>query len=195
MRKTVLTLSLAMLLLATLVAPVKASAAVTDSTAGVQYETTLYDCTLTSDTKSCDVEASVGSSFCVTIPKKITLGSTGDAKGKGVYSIIVDADLSGTEQVTVVPAAKAEGFVLKEAGGKADIDYTVSQTYTIFIASGSTTTGSAAEKYLSADAIEGYTTVNCETAKVEGTIVASQISAGSWSGAFDFNIAMAEKQN
>lgn len=195
MKKSVLALSLVALLFATLVAPVKANAAVTDSTADAQYEAFSYDNTLTSETKSCDVEASVGSSFCVRIPKKITLGSTGDTKGKGVYSVIVDADLSGTEKITVTPVAKAEGFILKEAGGKADINYTVSQTYTTFIAKGSITTGSEAEKYLSTDVIENYETVNCEAIKVEGIIEAPQISAGLWSGAFDFNIVMEEKQN
>ena len=51
-------------------------------------------------TEQCEVYAEIGSSFKVTIPKKITLD--GGTK-MGQYTVDVEGDISGTEIIKVVP--------------------------------------------------------------------------------------------
>jgi hypothetical protein len=71
-------------------------------------------------TENCTVYAEVGSSFKVTIPKKITMA--GDTK-TGAYTVAVEGDIAGDEYVTVVPAAS---FAMKQTG-KADVTVTIKQ--------------------------------------------------------------------
>lgn len=54
------------------------------------------------------------STFSVSIPKTITLGSNGTAE----YTVSVTGDIYGNEQVTVIPDAS---FAVKNAEGKSDI--------------------------------------------------------------------------
>lgn len=198
MKKKLLAVSFATIMAVSFAVPsYGAEAAVVNSSAGCEQCSPVleYDETLTTDSQKCEVEVAVGSSFIVTIPKKITLDGGGATKGRGVYEVTVDADLAGTEQIIVTPMPKEGGYVLKEMGGKDDIAFTVSQSFARFIAAESVSTNMADEIYLSKDAIDGYARVNPEAVRVQGTVEAAQISAGTWNGAFDFCIELTSKES
>lgn len=174
----------------TFLGPVAAHAAVQDSTASVDYyDAAQYDETMTAVSRNCEVSASRGSEFIITIPKKIVL----NGKGEASFEVTVDADLAGCEMISVIPTARGEGFVLTEKGGKASIDYTVTQQKQFFIAGGSSSTGLEAEMELSETPAEGYVIKTREAATTLGTVSAPSISAGDWSGVFDFAIALSYK--
>ncbi len=187
------------LVMASMSTSVWASNAVSDSQAKNDYYLA-SEVNLRGDNQ-CDVEATKGSAFMVTIPKKIILSGNGE----GSYSVTVDANLAGTEFVKVSPVAKNGGFFLKESGGKADIGYTVKQEKQIFIANGSLsafneTTGSDCEELKAPDAsgkVGDYvvSVTGGEATTVAGSITAPDITAGNWSGAFDFSISLAAKTN
>lgn len=174
----------------TFIGPVAAHAAVEDSTAAVDYyEAAQYDETMTAVSRDCEVSASRGSEFIITIPKKIVL----DGQGEADYEVTVDADLAGCEVISVIPTARGEGFILTEKGGKASIGYIVTQEKQFFIAGGSVSTGLEAEMELSGIPEGNYVIKTREAATTFGTISAPSISAGDWSGVFDFAIALSYK--
>lgn len=175
-------------------ATISASAAegtVVNSVMGVEYSEA--ETIEAEATRECEVEASICSSFIVIIPKLITLSDEGEA----TYNVTVDADLAGTDYISVYPSAKEEGYVLKEKGGKADISYEVSQAKTVFIAEGSIsefTGATEANLKALAGSVEGYEIVTKEAAIVDGSVSAPTITAGIWSGSFIFNIAKLAKE-
>ena len=66
------------------------------------------------ETAQTSVYAEVGSTFTVTIPKKITL--SGETKA-GTYNVTCNGDIAGTEFISVAPAAS---FDMTQKG-KADL--------------------------------------------------------------------------
>lgn len=147
----------------------------------------------------CLVRASIGATYLVSIPKKIVLdGGT----GLGSYRITVDADLGGMDYISVRPLpSSAEGFVLKEAGGKRDAYFNVYQPKQYFISSATkypefisytgeyvSVSGSAIS--LSYDC--GFDTENGEGMTADATVSAN-ISAGTWKGIVTFEIFLGEK--
>ena len=70
------------------------------------------------ETAQTSVYAEVGSTFTVTIPKKITL--SGETKS-GTYNVTCTGDIAGTEFISVTPAAS---FDMTQKG-KADVTATV----------------------------------------------------------------------
>lgn len=119
----------------------------------------------------CEVYAEIGSSFTVTIPKKITL--SGETKS-GSYTVSCTGDIAGDEWVSVVPAAS---FAMKQTGKK---DVTASVTQAVNRFRGNNYTGS-----LLADGSE----VKMESGAT-GSISAADLSAGAWKGTFNFVIAL-----
>ena len=123
------------------------------------------------ETAECEVYAEIGSSFTVTIPKKITL--SGETKS-GSYTVSCTGDIAGDEWVSVVPDAS---FAMKQTGKK---DVTASVTQAVNRFRGNNYTGS-----LLADGSE----VKMESGAT-GSISAADLSAGAWKGTFNFVIAL-----
>lgn len=121
------------------------------------------------ETASCEVYAEIGSTFTVTIPKKITLsGST----RSGSYTVSCSGDIAGNEYVSVVPDASFDMIQT----GKTNVTASVTQETQSF--RGNNYTGS----------------VGTGEAKMEdgatGSISAAGLTAGAWKGTFNFTISL-----
>lgn len=128
----------------------------------------------TAGPQECTVEAEVASSFSVTIPKKITLdGST----KSGTYTVGCTGDFAGNEFVSVTPDAS---FNMTQ-DSKADVTATVTQAKTSFRAPGYQ--GALTDTEVKMNAADS------DPATTEGNIAADGLSAGKWSGKFNFTIA------
>ena len=121
--------------------------------------------------QNCEVTVNVGSGFTVTIPKKITLSG---ADGTSPYNVTVEGDIGALETIKVVPD---ENFNL-QSSGKTDVTSTVTQSKTSFDYE------DASKKDVSNVRV-GTTT--------QGSVTAQGLSAGNWSGKFNFNISLEEK--
>lgn len=121
--------------------------------------------------EACEVYAELGSSFTVTIPKKITLSG---ADKTGSYSVSCTGDIAGDEWVSVVPDAS---FAMKQTGKK---DVTASVTQAVNRFRGDNYTGSLLADGSEAKMADGAT----------GSISAADLSAGAWKGTFNFVIAL-----
>ena len=119
------------------------------------------------ETAQTSVYAEVGSTFTVTIPKKITL--SGETKA-GTYNVTCNGDIAGTEFISVAPAAS---FDMTQKG-KADITATTLQQITKFRSADYTGSLEADETEMGTD--------------IEGTIHTPDLTAGSWNGTFNFRI-------
>lgn len=110
------------------------------------------------------VYASVKREFTVTIPKSLTLDGT---TKKGSYTVNVVGSIAGTDKISVVPD---ETFKLSSSG-VSDITASINQDKTEW----------SYDEIIGSDAIIG-----------NGTIDASDLSAGKWNGTFNFNINLEE---
>lgn len=141
------------------------------------YEDAITDSSATAESKTAAVEvyATKASTYSVKIPKTIILDGT---TGNGEYRIGVKGDISGDQTITVAPVdadAVLEGvnFALTEqavGNPKEDVKATVTQAKTTFVQN----------EITAAD----WTTQ-------DATIAAPDISAGMWTGTFNFNISIA----
>lgn len=100
--------------------------------------------------------------FTVTIPKAITLGGDKSA----VYDVKVKGDIAGNETVTVTPDATV---VLQDANGKSNVTGQITQTKVEF----------------TSDEI-----VSDDGSVTGGNIAAEDLTAGNWSGTFNFTIGL-----
>lgn len=104
--------------------------------------------------------------FTITIPKEITMD--GDTRSAN-YTVNVKGDIAGDQKITVTPDAS---FNLAETGGKADVPTTVTQDDVTFLPT---------DIY--------YGVAKDQPGKtVDGKLEASTLSAGQWSGKFNFTI-------
>jgi len=108
-----------------------------------------------------DVFATQSSNFTIRIPKQLVL--SGD-EGTGAYRVAVKGNISGTDIITVTPDAE---FYMKQEG-KSDILATITQPKTDFTY---------------ADGVRPETEVTSD-----GVIEMASISAGKWSGLFNFTV-------
>ena len=108
-----------------------------------------------------NVYVTQASTFSVIIPKTIIL--SGETKN-GTYQILVKGDIGGLDSISVTP----DNLLALKQYGKDDILANVTQEKTTF-------------NYNDGMTSETPTTTN-------GTIVAPNMTAGSWSGSFNFNI-------
>ena len=162
MRKKVLaSLSIA----AAMVATTMPAMAYTNSTGAVNETQEVSE----NKESACEVYAEIGSTFTVTIPKKITLAG---ATKTGAYTVTCTGDIAGNEYVSVVPA---ESFPMKQ-NGKTDVTATITQATKNF--RGDNYTGSLAAG--EAKMANGAT----------GSIDAQGLTAGAWNGTFNFAIAL-----
>ena len=117
----------------------------------------------------CEVYAEIGSTFTVTIPKKITLAG---ATKTGAYTVACTGDIAGDEYVSVVPDASFDMIQT----GKTNVTASVTQETQNF--RGNNYTGS----------------VGTGEAKMEdgatGSISAAGLTAGAWKGTFNFTISL-----
>lgn len=146
------------------------AAELTTSTEGVEATVNVED--KYSDTQECQVSVTRGSTFLVTIPEKITLNGTKEKENSAAYEVTVKGDLGGIEQINVVPDST---FKMSQKG-KADIEAINTLEKTAF-----------SNKLDTAEALlsdEGVTS--------SGKTVVSGMSAGEWSGTFDFEISVTE---
>ena len=142
-----------------------------DTTQGkVSSKTGVYDVndTTYANTSEAKVYATRNSVFSVIIPKVITLdGST----RKGDYQVAVKGDLSGNQELSVVPE---DSVVLKEQNAgvdaKADVTGSITQAKTVWN-----------QSEMAVDEFTG-------TGVTVGVVSAGGITAGSWKGTFNFNI-------
>ena len=108
------------------------------------------------------VTADIGSKYTVTVPKTIVLDSATKASD---YTVSVTGDIAGNEVIKVAPNANT--FKMTQTG-KADVDATVAQTKTSFASS----------------------ELNLQTpATTTGNVTAAGLTAGDWSGTFNFDIS------
>lgn len=127
--------------------------------------------TVDADTNACEAYLTKASTFSVVIPKTIVLDGSGkDGLHTGDYSITVKANMAGDDIISVVPDKE---FNFKQ-DGKKDVLATVSQPKTTF----QINDGLVTEENVEA----GNTTT--------GTVSVKDISAGSWTGNFNFAIAI-----
>ncbi|MFR5070452.1 MAG: hypothetical protein ACLTE2_12385 [Eubacteriales bacterium] len=126
------------------------------------------------ETAQTSVYAEVGSSFTVTIPKKITL--SGETKS-GTYNVTCTGDIAGDEFVSVAPDASFE----MSQKGKDDVTATVAQEITKFRADNYTTELVSGEAKMATGAT--------------GSITASGLTSGGWNGNFNFTIALSQDSN
>lgn len=129
-------------------------------------KTVYYDTAFKADTEegTCEVYATLPSSFSVLIPKVVILA--GETNGSGAYTVKVTGDIAGDEKIAVKPAAT----VLMKQANKADVFAAIAQTKTEWtVASDS-------------DLASGVTTT--------GTITAAGLTAGQWKGSFNFDIKL-----
>lgn len=153
------------------VMPTQAFAATKDSTAGSNTVTT-------DGSQACEVDATIASTFSVTVPKKITLGGISKS---GTYTVSCKGDIAGNESVSVVPDATFE----MSQSGKANVQAAVTQEKTTFRDSGYTgDLGNAVKMGTAAGESTGT--------PIDGSIAAPGLSAGAWSGAFNFTIGLKE---
>ena len=115
-------------------------------------------------TEEARVTVSRTSEFEITIPKEVVLnGSTGTT----TYKVKAKGDIAGDQKITVTPDAN---FILSEAGGKANVTATVTQP----------------------DIEYDYVKLQGDGTEYNGNISAT-LSAGEWSGKFNFNIEFLAK--
>lgn len=115
--------------------------------------------------EECRVTVALESTFTITIPKEIILdGST----KKADYTVNVQGDIAGDQLITVIPDSNLE---MIEDGGKDNVTATVSQTQLTF-------------PYMLISPVDGATT--------DGYVEALDLTAGNWSGKFNFNITFGE---
>lgn len=148
-----------------------------DKTTGTDYFATddNYDGTSVAPTNVWDagtikeevkVTAVKAADFTITIPKEITMD--GDTKSAD-YTVNVKGDIAGDQKITVTPDAS---FNLSEAGGKANVVTNVTQDDVTFL---------PADIY--------YGVAKDQPGKtVDGSLAAPTLSAGQWSGKFNFTI-------
>ena len=121
----------------------------------------------TGTTRPAEVLYEQASTFSVTIPKTITLD--GETKSSD-YNINVKGDISSDKQVSVAPDTSFMMVDQSQATNKkADVEATVTQNETIW------------------SSIEVCTT---DGTNKNGSILAEDLSSGSWKGTFTFTIAM-----
>ena len=134
--------------------------------------------TLYPNQQSCLVDAALASKFEVTVPKKITL--SGSAKS-GTYSVTCKGDIAGNESVSVVPDAT---FTMSQTE-KATVQAAVTQEKTMF-------RGSDYTKSLGDAVRMGPAAGDSTGTPLTGSIAAPDLSAGAWSGTFNFTIGLKE---
>ncbi len=141
----------------------------------VAEDAVTVDDAYTGTTQNTEVEVVRAATFKVTIPKKIVLDGARGAANDADYNVTVVADIPGDEQVTVAPAVST--FEMSEAGGvKANITATVTQA---------DTTWSVAD--------DGMDALAADAGVIKaGNVSVANLSAGEWSGNFDFNISIGE---
>ena len=121
----------------------------------------------------CNVEVTKASSFSVTIPKNVVLGGAAGNENSVSYTVTVKGDLAGYGTVTVDPE---DSFAFSQTD-KDDITATVEQTKTTF---------SIGQDGTIDNFVTGVTT--------DGTIKATGLTAGKWTGSFQFAIGYAEAE-
>lgn len=179
MKKKLVGLLSTALLCSAMVMPVSAASVQTgNSTASVAT----IDKT-TAGTEQCDVKVNLATNFTVTIPKTITLnGNKANAAtyGKSDYQVSVKGDIDGTSVISVMPAAT---FNMSQPN-KADVNASVTQAKKNFKVS------TAGDGFNSVTDVGGVNATTPVTSN--GTVAATTagLSAGSWTGAFNFVIDM-----
>ncbi len=124
------------------------------------YATNTTQQTSTPGNQSATITYDQGSKFTVTIPKTIALDKT----KTDTYNVKVEGDISADEAVTVTPDATV---AMADTNNKKSVTGTITQEKTKFVA----------------------TEVNqADGTSTTGTITANDLTAGNWSGQFNFYI-------
>jgi hypothetical protein len=178
-KKLLAVLGLSCAMLAT--TPVMA-ATVSPATSSNGTETAVESAITESKTSACDVEVTVGETFEVSIPKKVVLSG---ADKNGSYTVTVKGDIGDSHFVTVTPA----GTVTLSQTGKTDVTAAITQETKKFLPADTTATASTGEAKMdlsSASSLTEYT----GNIYADGTNNSGTVSAGTWTGNFNFSIAL-----
>ena len=134
----------------------------------VSYAAESNDTTQTTSqtgTQSATLSYDQDSSFTVTIPKTIALGSAKSA----TYNVNVKGDINANDVITVIPDSS---IVMKDSKGKSDVSATITQEKTEFL----------------------QTEIVDDGNDTTGNISASKLTAGDWSGTLNFAINIEKKE-
>lgn len=159
---------------ATALMPMSAFAATnySTSTEGVTYSNAI---TADAPTNTVNVTVAQKSTFSVTIPKNITLLGTAGQSNAANYTVTTSGNIASNEVINVTPVTS---FKMNDSKGvKKALNATVTQSVTKFVNSEAKTA-----KYSSVANTVALGTTTTGNVKVAG------LTAGSWSGNFNFNI-------
>ena len=141
--------------------------------------TLLFGCLVVNaaESQSVRVTADIRESYTVTLPKSLKL--TVDSSGNAIcdYNVDVDGSIAGGNIVSVVPD---ETFVLTQTG-KDNVVASVNQNNKVFYDADFTGDVGSEKKFVNDSAAD---------TDASGTITASGLGAGSWSGNLMFNISL-----
>lgn len=126
-----------------------------------------------------EVEVVRSATFKVSIPKKIVLDGSRNADANDAdYHVTVAADIPGNQTIHVAPSATT--FEMTEAGG-------IKENLTATIIQEDTTWTVADDGFEALAADEGV--------EKTGNVSVAELSAGEWSGNFNFNISITESED
>jgi hypothetical protein len=172
MRNTKLMAAIPMV--ATLIAPMTAFAATSYKTTSASVTNVANAITADAPTNDVSVSVTQGSTFSVTIPKTIVLNGTAGAANEAQYDVKVSGNIASNETINVVPVTSFKMSDVK--GVKAQLDATVTQTYTKFVDSQVTISSSVKDTMAIGD--------------TTGKVSVANLTSGSWTGNFNFAISL-----
>ena len=138
----------------------------------------------TDGAQSANVYAKIASTYSVTIPKVIVLKGVKGSASTATYKIDVDGDIAGNEYILVEPDYTA----LLHQGGKSDVNMDITQNLIKYRANNYT------ESLQSREVKIANTEDVIADGEGEGTVSAT-LTAGRWTGVFNFNIQLLEEEN
>ena len=140
--------------------------------------TTVEASVIQSEVQNMKVTADIRETFVVTLPKSLALTVDSSGNATGSYTVDVDGSIAGGNVINVAPE---DTFALTQVG-KPSVTATVTQSNKVFY-----------DPQFTGDIGSDVKFVNNPVADTDatGSISASGVGAGSWSGNLKFNISLA----
>jgi hypothetical protein len=175
-------------LVASIFTPIAVSANTSYTTSSEKVTNITTPITADAPTNEVSVSVSQASTFSVVIPKTIVLNGASGSTNKATYTVQVYGNIATNEKITVVPSSTT--FEMKDSNEvKGNLTATISQSVTGFVDSVAKT------KKFSSDATvlpiaSSSSAIADNVGKTTGTVTVANLSAGSWSGKFNFAISL-----
>lgn len=135
----------------------------------------------------CEVTVSQKSTFSVTIPKTVVLKGDFGEVNKADYTISVKANIASDEIITVSPQTS---FDMKDKSNIKTKQASVTQNVTKFV--DSETKGTKLSEDSTVNPLDRANPGDEGTGSCTGEIKVDKLTAGSWSGTFNFDISLKE---